>query len=392
MKNQLLLALFGFLILTGCANPQKLLDSGEYDQAIRAAAKKIRGKKNIKDKHVMALEEAFDKAQDRDMRRVSFLKMEGRQENWEEIHHIYKRVAARQRVVDPLIPLYSKSGYEARFRLVNVDELKIESREKTAEYLYQRAEELLKESRATGLRGPAREAYDELVKVDDIYRNYKDKDRLMKQAEFLGTEQWLIGMKNNSDVMLPGEFKRRLMKIDVGDLNSRWVQFNLYANDEIILDYEVVISIDEIDVSPNRETERQFDESREIEDGFEYVLDENGNVMKDTAGNDIKVPRTKFIKATVLEIFQSKAAYISGSWDLIDARTGNLIKTEPLTVETGFENYASTLVGGDDRALKKETRKRLGNKPVPFPSDEQLLLEAAEVLKGKIKDRIRSFR
>ena len=392
MKNLLPYWLFFIIFFASCASPDALVDSGRYDDAIGLVARKIRGKDNVKQKHVLAIEEAFRKAQNRDMREIDVLKKEGRPENWEQINDLYADISKRQNIVAPLVPLYSKDGYKAEFKFVKVDELSIESREKTAEYLYDRARKLIAEAEETGLREPAREAYYELQKIEDFYLNYKDKDRLMKIAQVLGTEQWLVRMVNKSDVVLPGEFERRIMKIDVGDLDSRWENFSLTRHENIDYDYEVVINIEDIFVSPDQEKERQFDESREIEEGYEYVLDENGNVMKDSSGNDIKVPRKIFIKATVLEVYQTKLAEVTGSWDLIDTRTNTLLKTEPLTVEAGFEHYASKLIGGDKRALTKETKKWLGNEPVPFPSDEALLLEAAEVLKGRIKSRIKSFR
>lgn len=393
MKNQLLYLFLVIFIVGACTSPQKLIHSGDYDDALRLATRKIRGKSKVKDEYVMAIEEAFKKAQDRDMRAIQSLKQEGRSENWEKINYIYDQIDDRQDLVEPFIPLYGKDGYKAEFKFVKVDELSIESREKAAEYLYHRAEILLEEARLTKLRGPAREAYNELVKIEEFYLNYKNKDQLMKEADFLGTEQWLVRVDNNSEVFLPRDFERLVLKVDVGDLNSRWTNFNLTdIRDDIEFDYVVVMNIDNIAVSPNQEKERQFDESKEIEDGFEYVLDDNGNVMKDTSGNDIKIPKTKFIKATVLEVYQEKEAIINGSWDLIDAKTGNLLKTEPLTVDARFENYASTLLGGDKRALSKDTKDRLGNEPQVFPSDEAMLLQAAEVLKGRMKSRIRAFR
>ncbi|MCB9288621.1 MAG: hypothetical protein H6560_15035, partial [Lewinellaceae bacterium] len=57
-----LLAIFA---LSSCTSPQKLLESGNYDQAVYLAVKRLSGKKNKKDKYVLALEEAFEKANER---------------------------------------------------------------------------------------------------------------------------------------------------------------------------------------------------------------------------------------------------------------------------------------------------------------------------------------
>ena len=181
------------------------------------------------------------------------------------------------------------------------------------------------------------------------------------------------------------------MKLDIGDLNEDWKQFFIKQEEGLNYDFIVNINLENIFISPQEEKERQFDESKEIEDGFEYVLDDNGNVRKDSSGNDIKIPKRVFIKATVLEIFQFKSVQVEGSWDLIDGWSGDLLKTEPLSVSTIFEHYASTLLGGDKRALTEETEKRLGSEPRPFPSDEAMLLDAADILKERAKDRVRAF-
>ena len=39
-----------------------------------------------------------------------------------------------------------------------------------------------------------------------------------------------------------------------------------------------------IEVSPEQIKEREYEDTKEIEDGFEYVLDGNGNVAKDSSG------------------------------------------------------------------------------------------------------------
>ena len=93
------------------------------------------------------------------------------------------------------------------------------------------------------------------------------------------------------------------------------------------------------------------------------------------------------IEAWVLETLQQKEAIVEGLVELRNLETGRLIRTAPLTANAMFENYASTF-RGDKRALSTETRRRIGNSPVPFPSNEILILQAAEQLKPVLLDRI----
>ena len=125
----------------------------------------------------------------------------------------------------------------------------------------------------------------------------------------------------------------------------------------------------------------------EIKDGFEYILDENGNVMKDSLGNYIKVDRYVEIQAWVLETFQQKMANVSGQLEFYDTRTNELIDRKKLVADAIFENYASTFEG-DRRALSRESKRRIGNRPLPFPTNEALLYDAAQSLKPIIKEKL----
>ena len=59
--------------------------------------------------------------------------------------------------------------------------------------------------------------------------------------------------------------------------------------------------------------------------------------------------------------------------------------------EALFENYASKVLNGDKRALTKETKENLGNNPIPFPSNQLMLTDAARELKYKVKQIIKDF-
>jgi hypothetical protein len=72
---------------------------------------------------------------------------------------------------------------------------------------------------------------------------------------------------------------------------------------------------------------------------------------------------------------------------LYDNRLRRIVDEDQLTAEAIFENYASTF-RGDRRALSNDSRRRIGNRPIPFPSNEALILDAAAVLKPKLQERL----
>lgn len=389
LKSTLTNLLYFFVVMImaqACASPEKLLDNGNYDQVIRIANRKLAGKKHKKAKYVQALEEAFARATQDDMARADRLKAENQEENWGEIVAIYKRVDRRQNQIKPLLPLVDKEGIKANFRFVRTEDLIAEAKNNAAKYHYANAQQLLRDAQ-NGEKLAAREAYSELEKVESYFRSYGNKEELKRLALKLGKSHILISVENNSQAVLPLALEEEIKRIRVSDMQRRWQEY--YTNDrqDVVFDYKIVMNLQAIDIGPSLVREREYEESRQIEDGFDYVLDENGNVKKDTLGNDIKVPHYEQVYAWVLETHQQKVARIAGQLEFYDLRQNSLIESRPLAAENVFENYAATYKG-DRRALSKDTKRRIGNAPLPFPTDENMLYEAVTLLKPAMKKEI----
>lgn len=385
-KFQTVLLALVTLVLASACNPSKLIERGDYNGAVSLSVKKLSGKKKKKEKFVRALEEGFQRATANDMRKAKRLEKENRLENWVEINRIHQRIRKRQELVEPLLPLYADNGYKADFKFVNIDGLESDSKEKAAHFYYVEGKRLL----AKGQKGDkvaARQAHDEFEKIGKYYNRYKDEDRLMEEALSLGTVHVLFKIENRSHSILSRDFEREIKRISVRDLESKWRQVHLNPQSGLKYDYNVVMNLHQIDVSPDVFREREYLDDKTIEDGWEYVLDANGNVMKDTAGNDIKIPRKVLIKARVFETFQQKSAIVSGTLDFYDNWNRERIHSEPITAEAIFENYAATF-RGDQRALSEESKQKIGNQPLPFPTDESLVLQAADQIKPAIKRKI----
>ncbi len=332
------------------------------------------------------MEEAFARATQDDMARADRLKAENQEENWGEIVAIYKRVDRRQNQIKPLLPLVDKEGIKANFRFVRTEDLIAEAKNNAAKYHYANAQQLLRDAQ-NGEKLAAREAYSELEKVESYFRSYGNKEELKRLALKLGKSHILISVENNSQAVLPLALEEEIKRIRVSDMQRRWQEY--YTNDrqDVVFDYKIVMNLQAIDIGPSLVREREYEESRQIEDGFDYVLDENGNVKKDTLGNDIKVPHYEQVYAWVLETHQQKVARIAGQLEFYDLRQNSLIESRPLAAENVFENYAATYKG-DRRALSKDTKRRIGNAPLPFPTDENMLYEAVTLLKPAMKKEI----
>lgn len=387
----LLMLLALVAMLPACRSTQDLIESGDYDGAVSFAVDKLRGKKNKKTEIVRGLELAFSKAQARDLNTARNLAAVDRPENWERINTIHRQISRRQNLVAPLLPLVSKDGYRAKIEFVDIAHMEAESREKAAEYLYVCAEDLIVQAER-GDRQAARNAHRMLKDLESRYfKSYRNKDLLLRDAVNLGTTHILFEVRNESNKILPRDFNDRVLAFGASDLESDWKAYHFKPDPKIPVDYRVVFNIRQIDISPERISERAYTDEKEIEDGWEYVLDERGNVKKDTAGNDIKRPRKVRIRADVLEAFQTKAARLTGMLEIYDAVRNTRVHVRDVGTEVLFEHYASTF-RGDQRALSKDSRARIGNRPLPFPPDSDMLMQAADRLKPNIRDELRRSR
>lgn len=377
MFRSLSVLLLSFTLILGCASSEKLLQRGHYDKAIEKSIKKLR-KKPGNDKELYVLKEAYTKANGFDFDQISFLEKEGRAENYLEIYNLYQRLDRRQDRVKTL-----PSQLLNQFEIVNYDDELIASKEQAAEVSYQNGIEFLER----GDRESARMAYYEFDRVRSLYNGYKDVDTKIQEARFLGTNQVLYVIENNSEVLLPERFDEELRKIALTELNSQWIQYSVYEDEDMEYDYFIVLDIKDIAVSAERIDRETYRESVEIQDGMKYVLDERGNVKKDSLGNDIREPNMIIVSAEITETRQWKEGTVAGSIDYVDLRSDQLVKTENIAVTTLFEHFSGTY-SGDERALSEESKKKISSNMVEFPPTELMLLDAADLLKEKSKEII----
>ena len=375
MLKRTFVLLLSVILLSGCNSSEKLLQKGEYDRAIEKAVKKLR-KDPGNDKELYVLKEAYTKANSFDLEQISFLEKEGRSENYVRIYQLYGRLDRRQDRIKTL-----PTRLMSEFRIVNYDDELIASKEQAAETAYQQGLDYLD----LGGKENARRAFYEFENVQSLYPNYKDVNDLQKEAAYLGTNQVLFIVENNSEVMLPERFESELKKISLGDLNNRWIQYSVYENEDVEYDYFVALNINRITMSPEGLEREKYSETTEIQDGTRYVLDDRGNVMKDSLGNDIKVPNMVNVTAEIQTQRQFKEATVGGSLDYVDLRTEQLVKSENIGVTAVFEHLSGSYTG-DERALSQDSKEVIERNAVPFPDDEFMLMDAATLLKERAKD------
>lgn len=386
MKYTLLLFLFTAFLLAGCMSSEKALRNGNYDLAITKSIKKLR-KNSSKRNQILVIEEAYRKAQQNDMDRISFIKKEGNPDGWDEIHAIYARIKNRQERVKTLRPLQlpGRDGNASRtvkFDFMDIDNELIQSKQNAAEYFYAHGISLLQQ----GGKVNARNAHAEFEKIKSYYTNFKDIDNQLLKAREAGMTNVLFAIKKADRILLPPTFEQELMKISVQELNQKWIRYYTTDTKEINYDYTACVNIQLIDVSPENAKEMYYSESKQVQDGWEYELDPKGNVKKDSLGNDIKKPKYKTITCNLVETHLTKSARIAGSLDYINNQTKQLFKTDNIAADSFFQDGIVVVLGGDVNALKPETKKKIGRKPMPFPSHFDMILQAGGTLKNMVKN------
>lgn len=374
-----------------CTSIEKLVDSGQYDKAIYFSTNKLSGAKVNKAEYVKGLETAFNKATDRDMAFVEKLKNEGNPESWETILSVYATISNRQESIRPLLPLTDENGKKANFLFVNTNDLEKEAKEQTINFLYSSAKDFLQEARSTKNRIPARKAYDALLRLKNYSARFMDVPQLEREARELGITKILVNVQNYSQAVFPAGLEDEILRLGFRDLDREWQKFDAYPERNREYDLGITLVLSNVQVSPGAVSEKSFSEKKEIPDGFQYLLDEKGNVKKDTAGNDIKLPKNKVIEAQILEVFQSKSAGLSGRLEVVDLHTKGVRESRDINTVAIFENRAASFKG-DERALTEDTKKRLGNRPAVFPTDAVLLLEAARKLRPLVISELRKIR
>ena len=364
---------FGLLFVLGaCTSSRKYLERGQYDQAIQKSVKKLL-KDPSKSKEVTTLKRAYELANQKNNDNINSLRYSGQPDIWESVFYNYDQMRTRQEIVERLpSSVLMQIGHQH----TDYNKMRADAKRKAAEFFYAHAQELLK----TNNRQDARKAYNELVRLNKFYSNYPNVRSLMDKAVLIGTNNVLFKIRNQSQQVMPKDFENALKKITLKRLNKRWLNFDTRENQELYYDYTIYLNIKSIDKTPERIKELHYDETKRVRDGDKYVLDENGNVKKDSLGNDMKIPNYITITCHITENRMEKAARVHGTLDFFDNRENQLVKTFPITTENTFL-YRFGTASGNLNAMKAETKKFIGLKPVPFPSDLQIIYDTNEDLK-----------
>ncbi len=390
MKRFLLFTVLVSVLVSCSAKKQieEAISHGNYDQAISEALRKLENNKDKKRKqdYVIMLKEAYDKVLTEDLAQIEHLKKDGNPELYKTIYESYADLEARQNAIKHVMPL-KINGKTISFSFNDYSNELVEYRYKTSDYLMDKGLDLLD----TEDKFNAREAYSLFDYVDSINPNFEDVRNLMQEAHLKGMDYVQVSILNETHQIIPQRLEAELLDFNTYGLNQFWTTYHAIADNAIDYDFAMELQLKRINISPERVNERQLLREKQIVDGWEYLLDDNGNVAKDSLGNDIKVDKIVNVRARFFEVLQTKSSQVIADVVYKDLKQNQVI--DAFTIDSGFtfENVFGRFKG-DRRALNRDDVNLLRQRQVNFPSDEQMVYDSGEDLKLKLKNIISSYR
>jgi hypothetical protein len=353
--------------------------SGEYDKAISKTIDQLKKTKNKKkkDQYKLILKDVFSKSVIKSQNKISSLKKDKNPEFYYEIYLEYQKLIDRQN------KLMNISSNSLKFNFKNYDNDHIEFRYKTSDYYMQLSKSLI----SNDDRLDYRNAYEYLIIIESINPNYLETRTLINLCLLRGKDHILLNVLNESNSVIYKELQKDILNINGYDLNSKWKSFHTPKDNYLgKTDFYIDLAFKAFIISPERILEKENTKKKNIKDGYTYQLDNNGNVMSDSLGNDIKIDKIVEISAKTKEFSQSKSAKVIAEVRYYDNKN-NLIEKFPLESEFWFRNIFIEFTG-DKRVLSKKDKRLLKGRFLPFPPDDILLFNNSENIKQKLKSII----
>ena len=373
----------------GVKKTQEALNTGNYLQAINTSVRELAENKTKKNKqtYVLLLEEAYSKYMEFELSEISFLQKDGNPANLEPIYRKYNQMRDVQNRIRPLLPLpVYEQNRDANFQFRNFDSEIIAVKEDLSSYLYHNASELLGQANQ---KWEFRKAYEDLQYLNEINPGYADTKEQMEWAYQNGLDYVKVRMINDTQQIIPERLEADLLNFNTYGLNDLWTAYHTNPLEGIDYDYEMQVAFREISISPEQVSQRQIIREKQVVDGTEYLKDSEGNMVRDSLGNRIEVDRLRTVRCNYYEFTQQKMAQVVGNVNFVDLNSKQSLNSYPLTSEFVFQHiYAN--YDGDRRALDNDLVARLGLAAVPFPTDEEMVYNAGEDIKDRLKNILRS--
>ena len=136
--------------------------------------------------------------------------------------------------------------------------------------------------------GSYRLAYGFFSDLNQVQRNYKDADVLMRKSKQLGTLSIQVSFFNNSFQALPNNFQQDIRNFTNYGLPTNWTNY-FFANEGNVSspDYYIDVYLNNLRSNMEQQNAEVLTRTKEVSAGFETaykdgepITDDNGNVLK----------------------------------------------------------------------------------------------------------------
>ena len=380
MKSILIFSIF--ILLLSCSSTQTVsnkIETGNYAEAFDISIAELNKdkNKNSSQKHIPLLKEAYRKAADADIEEIKQLEKLKTAESFKKIYGNYLNLDIRQDEVRALLPLFYE-GKNVEFKFSDYSSKIALSKKNYADLLYSTALKDLKGSQIDARN--AHKNLEDLIYIDPVYKN--NLNELLQKAKTKGSSHVLTTLKNNINT-ISNDSLNDLNTINASNFNNPWVIYHNQRDSKIKYDYEVMISLDKLSFEPEKTLQETVPQEAKVQDGWQYQLDGNGNVMKDDKGNDIKVPKYSTVKAEVVLFQQNKSSKIEGKILIKNSKNNTTISENSEFGEAKFQHLYGKY-RGDQRAIDQKYYEALKSKAIPYPKDYEFIKYSLLNFKQKI--------
>lgn len=336
------------LMIISCNTPKKLVEKQAYNQAIDKLLPKVSGD-NVKEDNVNLLKTAFHSSNQIDHGRVMELRSSGQADVWPEIYRRLSNIQTRQEILKPLsAEVKSAIGY---VELDLDDEIAV-SKVKAEQYLGAEVKRLLQNQS----REDAQKALKLVRHLEKINPNYPNLHELRFQAILKSSENVWIKMENPLQLPIPKGFTAEVLNFNRKEIDQTLINYDVVPVDGKRYDLIVKITLDSINVTPERIQTVTFEEKKDV------------------------------VTAKVTEKNLSKIAKLNGKINFCN-KSGAILYSIPYEVLSTFV-YNFATIQGDKSACSEQTLALVEKKPIPFPKDESLLIDAAKKLNQIVRASI----
>jgi hypothetical protein len=390
MKQLLFFSILSLMLIScsGVKKTRQAVNNGNQQWAIYQAIEKISKDKTHKrnQPYILLLEEAFQKNMQTELARIDFLEKEAHPENLRSRYNSLNDLKRIQERVAPLLPLQiSAEQRMAFFEFLDYDQRILDTKEQLVDYNYNQGVAMFTQA---STKAEYRTAWELLNETEALHPDFKDTREMMSLARERGIYNVLLTAQNLTGMELPEMLEAELLDVSKTNNRNTWAQYYRYPNRQISYDYEVVLALDQILISPDRLHENQKTFEKVISEGKKVVVNRKGEVIRDSLGNPVETEQLKKVKSNFKLITQEKSGMLSGTIAVIDMQTGETMDIKKVRGDSYFRHQYA-VQRGDARALEKWQRRMLRRGPQPFPSPMEIIRLAGDEIRSDLHSILR---